>query len=126
MIVPARSPRWSRELADVEDRGYLDAPAFTIAMYLVQACMSGKLAIVPPALPPHLYNEAAKKATHTQDPPSAAATARPYAIPPADRLRSDRFFDELDRTRTGYVEAETAAIFFAQSGLAREALAKIW
>lgn len=114
------------ELADVEDRGYLDAPAFTIAMYLVQACMSGKLAIVPPILPPHLYTEAAKEVPHSQDPPPAAATARSYAISPADRLKYDRFFDELDHAGTGYVEAEDAAVFFAQSGLVQEALAKIW
>ncbi|EKM55747.1 uncharacterized protein PHACADRAFT_256599 [Phanerochaete carnosa HHB-10118-sp] len=52
------------DLADTERRGYLDAPAFTIAMYLVQACMSGQLTTIPPVLPQQLYAEAAKNAPH--------------------------------------------------------------
>ncbi|TFK55038.1 hypothetical protein OE88DRAFT_1653662 [Heliocybe sulcata] len=47
---------WS--LADTQNRGALDSTDFTIAMYLVQACMSGQLSFVPTTLPPGLYEQA--------------------------------------------------------------------
>ncbi|GJE86804.1 EF-hand protein [Phanerochaete sordida] len=52
------------DLADTEHRGSLDAPAFTVAMYLVQACMSGQLTTIPPVLPQQVYAEAGKNAPH--------------------------------------------------------------
>ncbi|KAI0075486.1 hypothetical protein K474DRAFT_1709004 [Panus rudis PR-1116 ss-1] len=51
-------------LADTKNRGALDATDFTIAMYLVQAAMSGQLLTIPPVLPPWLY-EQAKNGTDT-------------------------------------------------------------
>ncbi|EKM55751.1 uncharacterized protein PHACADRAFT_209279 [Phanerochaete carnosa HHB-10118-sp] len=45
-------------LADTKKRGALDLTDFTIAMYLIQASMSGALPSVPPALPPHVYEQA--------------------------------------------------------------------
>jgi epidermal growth factor receptor substrate 15 len=51
--VPAR-----RNLADTQNRGSLDATDFCIAMYLVQATMSGQLSFVPTSLPPGLYDQA--------------------------------------------------------------------
>ncbi|KAH7909145.1 hypothetical protein BJ138DRAFT_1156028 [Hygrophoropsis aurantiaca] len=47
---------WS--LCDTQDRGSLDSADFTIAMYLIQACMSGQLSFVPTSLPPGLYEQA--------------------------------------------------------------------
>ncbi|EPQ58260.1 hypothetical protein GLOTRDRAFT_57058 [Gloeophyllum trabeum ATCC 11539] len=47
---------WS--LADTQNRGALDSTDFTIAMYLVQACMSGQLSFIPTSLPPGLYEQA--------------------------------------------------------------------
>lgn len=52
------------DLADIQSRGYLDAPAFTVAMYLVQACMSGQLNTIPPVLPQSVYEQAALSAPH--------------------------------------------------------------
>ncbi|CDO69006.1 hypothetical protein BN946_scf184834.g13 [Trametes cinnabarina] len=46
-------------LADTKNRGALDATDFTIAMYLIQACMSGQLRDIPAVLPPHIYEQAA-------------------------------------------------------------------
>ncbi|KAI1790765.1 hypothetical protein LXA43DRAFT_1144962 [Ganoderma leucocontextum] len=45
-------------LADTKNRGSLDATDFTIAMYLIQASMSGQLETIPPTLPPFLYDQA--------------------------------------------------------------------
>ncbi|KAI0933818.1 hypothetical protein AcV5_005864 [Taiwanofungus camphoratus] len=45
-------------LADTKNRGALDAADFTIAMYLIQASMSGQLRTLPLTLPPGLYEQA--------------------------------------------------------------------
>lgn len=72
------------DLADVEHRGYLDAPAFTVAMYLVQACMSGQLTTIPPVLPQQLYAEAAKNAPHAVlDAHYGSSGQASYPPPPA-------------------------------------------
>ncbi|KAH7889962.1 hypothetical protein F5I97DRAFT_615298 [Phlebopus sp. FC_14] len=45
-------------LCDTQDRGSLDSADFTIAMYLIQAAMSGQLSFIPTTLPPGLYEQA--------------------------------------------------------------------
>ncbi|KAL5511429.1 hypothetical protein ACEPAH_4645 [Sanghuangporus vaninii] len=45
-------------LADTQDRGSLDQTDFTIAMYFIQAIMSGQLKSLPATLPPGLYEQA--------------------------------------------------------------------
>lgn len=50
-----------RSLADTQNRGSLDATDFCIAMYLIQATMSGQLSFVPSSLPPGLYDQASGK-----------------------------------------------------------------
>lgn len=47
---------WS--LSDTKGRGALDQTDFTIAMYMIQALMSGSLSFVPTTLPPGLYEQA--------------------------------------------------------------------
>ncbi len=47
-----------RSLADTKNRGSLDATDFTIAMYLIQASMSGQLQNIPQTLSPFLYDQA--------------------------------------------------------------------
>ena len=47
-----------RNLADTQNRGSLDATDFCVAMYLIQATMSGQLSFVPTSLPPGLYDQA--------------------------------------------------------------------
>ena len=47
-----------RALADTKNRGALDATDFTIAMYLIQASMSGHLQTIPSTLPPSIYEQA--------------------------------------------------------------------
>ncbi|EJD02096.1 uncharacterized protein FOMMEDRAFT_124323 [Fomitiporia mediterranea MF3/22] len=51
---------WS--LADTQDRGMLDQTDFTIAMYFIQAIMSGQLSNLPATLPPGLYEQAGGRA----------------------------------------------------------------
>jgi len=47
-----------RALCDTHDRGALDVTDFIIAMYLIQASMTGQLSSVPTSLPPGLYEQA--------------------------------------------------------------------
>lgn len=42
-------------LSDTHNRGSLDVADFTVAMYLIQASMSGQLSFIPTTLPPGLY-----------------------------------------------------------------------
>ncbi|KAG8779755.1 hypothetical protein FRC12_023852 [Ceratobasidium sp. 428] len=45
-------------LADTHERGFLDATDFVIGMFLIQSVMSNTLHIIPPSLPPGLYEQA--------------------------------------------------------------------
>ncbi|KAG8686983.1 hypothetical protein FRC08_012228, partial [Ceratobasidium sp. 394] len=45
-------------LADTHERGSLDATDFVIGMFLIQSAMSGTLHVIPPSLPPGLYEQA--------------------------------------------------------------------
>ncbi|KAI9509957.1 hypothetical protein F5148DRAFT_1183471 [Russula earlei] len=47
---------WS--LSDTHSRGSLDVADFIVAMYLIQASMSGQLPFIPTTLPPGLYESA--------------------------------------------------------------------
>ncbi|KAI0670647.1 hypothetical protein C8Q78DRAFT_1070191 [Trametes maxima] len=69
-------------LSDVQQRGYLDVTDFTIAMYLIQGLMTGKMASVPPYLPERLYEEAAQ---HEATPGSAS-----YNLPPPPPVHPSR------------------------------------
>ncbi|KAG1749118.1 uncharacterized protein EDB91DRAFT_1112566 [Suillus paluster] len=51
-------------LCDTQDRGALDATDFTIAMYLIQASMSGQLSSIPTSISPSLYEQAGGVSVH--------------------------------------------------------------
>lgn len=197
----------SRSLADTQDRGSLDQTDFTIAMYLIQAVMSGQLPTIPSALPLGLYEEAGGRSTSSivshstgnsislspsltgsfassvspssgftptplasqntgsvrsrlqpqmtgQDhrlsmmlPPQAslqlAATPAttlgasafggvsltsqlPWDVSPDEKSRFDKFFDQLDVERKGYIEGGVAVPFMLQSKLDSDILAQVW
>ncbi|KAI0807290.1 hypothetical protein C8Q74DRAFT_1362812 [Fomes fomentarius] len=90
------------QLADVRRRGYIDTADFTIAMYLIQALMTGKLSSVPTTLPQQLYEEAARysSAPDASDfqpylpppthPSRAPSSPSPFAGPPPPRHPSSR------------------------------------
>ncbi|KAI6043018.1 hypothetical protein EDC04DRAFT_2600428 [Pisolithus marmoratus] len=59
--VDVLSQIWS--LCDTHERGALDSVDFTVAMYLIQLTMSGKLSFVPTTLPPGLYEQASGSLT---------------------------------------------------------------
>ena len=57
-LISLLANRIVRTLADTKNRGALDLTDFTIAMYLIQASMSGTLQAIPPVLPPYIYEQA--------------------------------------------------------------------
>lgn len=129
---------WCRDLADLQRRGYLDAPSFTIAMYLIQACMSGQLSVIPPLLPPSLYAEASLSSPHAildahygvDGASSPTAVAGPstiqWAISPELQSTANTFFNVLDEHNREYLEPDTAKAHFAQTGLPQDTLRQIW
>ena len=49
-----------------------------------------------------------------------------WDVSPSDKANSDRFFDELDTERRGYIEGDVAVPFMLKSNLPGEDLARIW
>lgn len=59
-------------------------------------------------------------------PTASASAASNWAVTPADKVKSDRFFDGLDQDRQGVLEGQAAVPFFMQSGLNETTLAHVW
>jgi epidermal growth factor receptor substrate 15 len=59
-------------------------------------------------------------------PPIAAQTTGDWLVTPADKVRFDQLYDELDKTKRGFISGEDAVPFFSQSNLSEDALAQIW
>ncbi|KAK4238813.1 hypothetical protein C8A03DRAFT_43482 [Achaetomium macrosporum] len=59
-------------------------------------------------------------------PPIVAQTTGDWLITPADKARFDQLYDELDKTKRGFITGEEAVPFFSQSNLSEDVLAQIW
>lgn len=131
-----------RDLSDMQRRGVLDVAEFTIAMYLVQSCMSGQLTTVPPSLPPLLYEQAGvalapglsapiigMRPSGSSVPRSSshlgAGLVAPHSLPDAIG-GADRAFDILDPQGTGRALGEVVAPFMLQLGMPVDVLTRIW
>ncbi|KAL7624237.1 hypothetical protein AAE478_005796 [Parahypoxylon ruwenzoriense] len=53
-------------------------------------------------------------------------TGGEWLITPADKVRFDQFYADLDKTNKGFITGEEAVPFLSQSGLSEDALAQIW
>ncbi|TFY74438.1 hypothetical protein EWM64_g9574 [Hericium alpestre] len=139
-------------LSDTQSRGSLDLTDFRIAMYLIQAYISGKLPFVPTTLPPGLYDMASDRveeadanvigtggsSSQVSGPhlPHTSDFVRPQAkangpsqnpeITPSEKARFDSLFESLDTQKRSYVEGDVAVPFMLQSKLPEEELARIW
>ncbi|KAI0407062.1 hypothetical protein F4802DRAFT_555492 [Xylaria palmicola] len=54
------------------------------------------------------------------------ATGSDWLIAPADKVKYDQFFVDLDKTNKGYITGEEAVPFLSQSKLSEDALAQVW
>jgi epidermal growth factor receptor substrate 15 len=61
-------------------------------------------------------------------PISAQATGvvSDWLVTPADKARFDQLYDDLDKTRKGFITGDEAVSFFGQSNLPEDTLAQIW
>ncbi|THH31741.1 hypothetical protein EUX98_g2439 [Antrodiella citrinella] len=130
------------ELADVHKRGYLDAPAFVVAMYLVQGSMAGSIKNLPQSLPPSLYLDASPLSpADTMSPmsptstsfltppiagPSSSSRAYGWDVSNEEKDTSDAFFGALDEHSKGYLEGKVARAHFLQSGMSEQDVKQIW
>jgi len=57
---------------------------------------------------------------------SSQTTGSDWLITPADKLKYDQFFVDLDKTNKGYITGEEAVPFLSQSKLSEDILAQIW
>ncbi|KAL2265794.1 hypothetical protein VTJ83DRAFT_6894 [Remersonia thermophila] len=127
-------------LADTEQRGALVLTEFVIAMHLLTSIKTGALRALPNILPAALYEAATRRAPLSGQaplqqmrtgsphgrPPVTAQTTGDWLVTPADKARFDQLFEELDKTKKGFITGEEAVPFFSQSNLSEEVLAQIW
>ncbi|KAK3343642.1 hypothetical protein B0T25DRAFT_303484 [Lasiosphaeria hispida] len=59
-------------------------------------------------------------------PPLAAQSTGDWLVSASDKGRFDQLYDELDKTKKGFITGEEVVPFFSQSNLSEEALAQIW
>ncbi|KAF6840500.1 UBA/TS-N domain-containing protein [Colletotrichum plurivorum] len=57
---------------------------------------------------------------------TTGASSNDWLITPADKARFDVLYDDLDKTRKGFITGEEAVPFLSQSHLPEDALAQIW
>ncbi|KAK0665381.1 hypothetical protein QBC41DRAFT_306208 [Cercophora samala] len=59
-------------------------------------------------------------------PPIVAQTTGDWLVTPQDKARFDQLYEELDKSKKGFITGEEAVGFFSQSNLSEDALAQIW
>ncbi|KAH8102894.1 EF-hand [Cristinia sonorae] len=136
------------DLADIQHQGYLDATAFVIAMYLVQAIMSGKLKSIPQSLPSSIYFDASPL-SHEHSPVTAplplspmsptsssflqtpgagpsTSSAHLWGVSRQEKVTADEFFNVLDEQNQGFLEGKVVRAHLLLSGLPEQDVKKIW
>ena len=58
--------------------------------------------------------------------PTMPTTIEQWDIRPEERAKYDRYFDQLDTQRKGYLLSDVAVPFFARANLANDVMARIW
>lgn len=86
--------------------------------------MTGHMRPVPPNFSNSPLGRAAAPVPPTAAP--AASTGSDWLITPAEKARMDPVFQNLDKTRKGYITGEEAVPFLTRSGLDEDTLAQIW
>lgn len=61
-----------------------------------------------------------------RQPIAPQSTGDAWLITPADKVRFDELYNNLDKTRKGFITGEEAVTFFGQSNLSEVVLANIW
>ncbi|KAK3370854.1 hypothetical protein B0T24DRAFT_627197 [Lasiosphaeria ovina] len=82
------------------------------------------------AVPRQLTGQTSVQQLRTGSPlgrqPLAPQTTGDWLVTAAEKVKFDQFYDELDKTKKGFITGEEAVPFFSQSKLPEAALAQIW
>lgn len=65
-------------------------------------------------------------AAHTRSPLAPQTTGDAWLVTASDKHRFDQIYDNIDKTRKGFITGEEAVPFFSQSNLSEATLANIW
>ncbi|KAK7693155.1 hypothetical protein QCA50_002721 [Cerrena zonata] len=142
------------DLADTQKQGALDARSFTVAMYLIQATMSGRMKVMPHFLPESIYEAASGEAAlkhlqrknsgftapvmtmptpssssagpSSQAGPSSVSVERHWDVDLELRGTAEAFFFAMDEQNRGYLDGNTARAHFKQMGISEQNTQKIW
>lgn len=145
---------FQRDLADTQKQGALDARSFTVAMYLIQATMSGRMKAMPHFLPESIYEAASPEAAlkhlqrknssftapvmtmpipssssagpSSQAGPSSVSVERHWDVDLELRGTAEAFFFAMDEQNRGYLDGNTARAHFKQMGISEQNTQKIW
>lgn len=83
--------------------------------------------ISPPKAPSGIPSRPSASSPFTASPfgQPAAQNVR-WDITPSEKIVADRYFDDMDVNKRGYVDGDAAVPFMLKSGLGSEDLARIW
>ncbi|KZV61887.1 hypothetical protein PENSPDRAFT_693017 [Peniophora sp. CONT] len=77
----------------------------------------------PPVVPPRAQSQFIPAFPGV---PQQQADTRPWDVTPQEKANSDKFFDELDKAKRGYIDGDTAVPFLLLSKLPGDQLAQVW
>lgn len=133
---------WS--LVDVNNRGFLDLPAFVMAMHLIHGLLSGSIKQLPPFLPEVMWKSVDSPAVGSDRQVSQSSissqlstirharpqlpqqTASEWAVTPLQKQQFDSIFESLDKQKSGALASDQVASFLMTSRLDQGDLATIW
>jgi epidermal growth factor receptor substrate 15 len=84
---------------------------------------ASRFAAPPPILP---SRPSGQSTTSAFTRPQSAGPAPQWDVTPAEKANADRFFDQLDTSKRGFIEGDVAVPFMLQSKLSEDILAQIW
>ncbi|KAJ1963083.1 hypothetical protein GGI12_002260, partial [Dipsacomyces acuminosporus] len=128
-------------LADPHAEGRLHLPGFVVAMYYVRRIMENRNLELPSTCPPSLWKSAggdipAPSLLQTavgnfsdiygQNASTPDLSSVQWDISAEEKERYDQFFNNLDKSRRGYLSGDTPVNFFLKSRLSESVLAKVW
>lgn len=131
-------------LSDIDVDGNLSLEEFILASHLMDMAKSGRPlpsvlssdlvppsfrkppVVLPPVVPTIPTAVAPMAPTTILGGPPAPAPAPVWTIPESSKLKYNQVFNTNDRDRTGFLTGAQAQPLMIQSGLPKDALAKIW
>ncbi|KAK6463759.1 hypothetical protein DFJ63DRAFT_286250 [Scheffersomyces coipomensis] len=141
-------------LVDIKNSGKLDLPSFVVAMHLIQGLLSGNIKQLPPILSNDVWDSVnhgtsslgvpaqqnrqisqasinsqqttVRHASGASQISQQAPSSSDWVITPTMKQQYDSIFDNIDKEKTGHLNAEQVASFLMTSKLNQQDLATVW